>query len=100
MSGESISHYRILERIGAGGMGEVYRAYDDRLKRHVAIKILPADSSASASIKLRHLVALTPSASADLEILLSHINRYGRPCLAHRCEPLKRPPAGGTGHTE
>ena len=41
-SGSSVSHYKILESIGAGGMGEIYRAMDTRLDRTVAIKALPA----------------------------------------------------------
>ena len=40
--GQRLGAYNVLERIGAGGMGEVYRAHDSRLSREVAIKILPA----------------------------------------------------------
>ncbi|MEO8218281.1 MAG: protein kinase [Acidobacteriota bacterium] len=52
-AGSRLGPYEIVARIGAGGMGEVWKARDTRLERSVAIKILPAEIAADAELKLR-----------------------------------------------
>jgi serine/threonine-protein kinase len=65
MIAESIAHYRIIKKLGAGGMGEVYLALDTKLDRKVAIKVVQPDSLADESLKKRLLREAQAAAKLD-----------------------------------
>ena len=72
----SLSHYRIVSRIGAGSMGEVYLAQDTRLDRRVALKILPADLASNRD-RMQRFVREAKSAAALNHPNIAHIYEIG-----------------------
>jgi serine/threonine protein kinase/tetratricopeptide (TPR) repeat protein len=72
----TLSHYRIVSKIGAGGMGEVYLAQDTKLNRKVALKILPADLAANQD-RMRRFVQEAKAAAALNHPNIAHIYEIG-----------------------
>ncbi|MBM2842152.1 MAG: serine/threonine protein kinase with repeat [Bacteroidetes bacterium] len=71
MIGQTISHYKILEKLGEGGMGVVYKAKDNKLDRSVAIKVLPPHLSGSEENKTRFLQEAKAAAALNHPHILS-----------------------------
>src|SRR6058998_2581326 len=71
-----ISHYRIVSKIGAGGMGEVYLAQDTKLDRKVALKILPADLATNKD-RMRRFTQEAKAAAALNHPNIAHMYEIG-----------------------
>ncbi len=107
MIGRTVSHYRILEKLGEGGMGVVYKAEDTRLKRTVALKFLPPELTRDAAAKKRFIQEAQAASSLEHPNICT-IHEIGETaegqifiCMScYAGETLKkkieeRPPAGG-----
>src|SRR5438132_7381499 len=71
ITGTTISHYRVINKLGAGGMGEVYLAEDTKLSRKVAIKVLPAGSIADERAHKRLIREAQSAATLDHQNICS-----------------------------
>ena len=76
-AGTHLGSYEIVEPIGAGGMGEVYRAHDIRLKRDVALKVLP-EAFAKDSVRMMRFTR-----EAQVLASLNHLLTEKPICLMH-----------------
>ena len=71
MIGKTLSHFKILDQLGKGGMGEVWLAHDSRLGRKVALKFLPPELQADKEARRRFLREAKAAAAIDLRGSLS-----------------------------
>ena len=88
--GQTISHYRVIDKIGAGGMGVVYRAHDEQLDRDVALKVLPAGTLADEEARKQfrgEALALAKLNHPNIEIVYEFATANGMDFLAMELIP-------------
>jgi TolB-like protein/Tfp pilus assembly protein PilF/tRNA A-37 threonylcarbamoyl transferase component Bud32 len=90
MVGQTLGHYRVLEKVGAGGMGVVYRARDEQLERDVALKVLPSgtlgDDSARRNFR-REALALAKLNHPNIETVYEFGSQEGTDFLVMEYVP-------------
>ena len=83
--GTMVAHYRIVEKIGAGGMGEVYLAEDTKLNRRIALKFMPSHLASDKDLRIRFTREAQAAAKLDHPniIPVHEVGEYeGRPYIA------------------